>query len=511
MHYNVCFLAEKEDYKEKQKRLVTSFKKMDILPFIASGKKLQSLYLNSYFGFSSLIPKEDTLITELGNALCLYQNTGHYKADEKGILFNERIFNLPIKKDIWSKTKAKNFFIIAPTGGGKSFLANHIFRQLFEEAYILVVVDLGGSYEKLTALLESIAPDSTHYIRYEKGQSIGINPFALSGKSFPDTEKLNELTEFILRLWKRGEAVAENVRVSLRKLIAHFYQVKKDTEKKLDAAYTLESFFDFIAFNQQGIFTQTGIEPEFFNLKEFLHNTGEFVHGGAYGYLFKPSNRYKDIHNKRLVVFELEAAKDDPLLVSILMQAISQTVQQLIWRNKSEKGVVFFDEFAKILQFPGVLASVEYYYQAIRKQEAAVGVVLQSPNQLPLGSTAAAIIDNTPILYVLQNERGYKEITSRFGLDNHSHMLLDSMQNNFQQAPYYTEFFMQQGNRANVFRLQVPEALRLAYMTDGEENARLMALFKNTKDLSKAIQDFMGHSMGDSIRHSMGQQKNRPV
>jgi len=55
------------------------------------------------------------------------------------IYFNDRVYNIPVKKDVWDedrkRIKARNFFIIAPTGEGKSVLANHIFRQFYEKIY----------------------------------------------------------------------------------------------------------------------------------------------------------------------------------------------------------------------------------------------------------------------------------------------------------------------------------------------------------------------------------------
>ena len=488
MHYNISFLSSKEDFDEKETLLVNGLKQLDIKPMIPTGEKLQSIYLNSHFALASHIPIGDTFVTELGQALCFYQYTGPQKSDDDGVLFNERSFNLPIKVDTWGRTKARNFFIVAPTGGGKSFLANHILRQLFEEGHRSVIVDLGGSYEKLTALLESISPDTTRYIRYKPGEAIGINPFEGQGGKISG-DGLQDLAEFILRLWRRGEPVAENVKVSLRKVLSLFASaIKKDTTYP----NSLQGFYDYVAYNKRDIHHTAGIEPEFFPVEEFLHNTGEFTEGGAYGYLFRKAERFSGLYEKRFVVFELEEAKDDPLLVSILMQAIGQTVQRLIWGNKGERGTVFFDEFAKLLQYPGVLASVEYYYQAIRKQEGAVGVVLQSPNQLPMGSTSASIIDNTPILYVLKNERGYDDICTRFGLDGHARMLLGTMQGNLLRAPYYTEFFMQRGTTSHVYRLEVPEALRLAYMTDGEENAKLMAYKERSgEDMQTVIRKYM--------------------
>ncbi len=51
-------------------------------------------------------------------------HTGNYISDATGVIFNERQYNLPVKKDVWDESKkrikARNFAIFAPTGEGKS-------------------------------------------------------------------------------------------------------------------------------------------------------------------------------------------------------------------------------------------------------------------------------------------------------------------------------------------------------------------------------------------------------
>ena len=47
-----------------------------------------------------------------------------FRGDKEGILFNERLYQTPIRKDVWDADKkripARNMIIVASTGGGKS-------------------------------------------------------------------------------------------------------------------------------------------------------------------------------------------------------------------------------------------------------------------------------------------------------------------------------------------------------------------------------------------------------
>jgi conjugal transfer ATP-binding protein TraC len=121
--------------------------------------------------------------------VCLLQNVSNYKSDKEGIVFNERIFNTPVLKDVWDENKkrikARNFGIIAPTGEGKSFLANHIFSQWIDRGYKIVIQDLGDSYQKLSYLY----PEKTIYVRYSHGQPLGVNPFYITDKKGSDNHQ----------------------------------------------------------------------------------------------------------------------------------------------------------------------------------------------------------------------------------------------------------------------------------------------------------------------------------
>src|SRR5690606_41234997 len=91
----------------------------------------------SYPCFSSNFSNDDLYVTDLKHALCLWINNTNYRSDNTGIIFNDRLHNVPVLKDVWDekkkRIKARNFAIFAPTGEWKSFLANNILRQYFED------------------------------------------------------------------------------------------------------------------------------------------------------------------------------------------------------------------------------------------------------------------------------------------------------------------------------------------------------------------------------------------
>ncbi|MEM8896923.1 MAG: TraG family conjugative transposon ATPase [Bacteroidota bacterium] len=480
MHANLCFFARNEsEYDSFDKQVARVWKEMDIRPYYPTGNNLANLFYLSYMGYVSGMNHRFTIDLQL--ALCLFLNVSTYQEDEEGLEFTDRIFNLPIKRDVWDekkkRIKARNFMIVAPTGEGKSFFASHLFRQYYEAGYYMVIHDMGDSYLKLCQLY----PEGTLYIRYQEGEALPINPFSLeNGLS---ASKLNELVNFVCKLWKRGQAATEEEIVSLRKMLKAFYQNVPDSHQ-------FGIFYEFVELNGMSLLEELEIDPLFFDLQEFLHICSEFVGEGAYSYLLAPTEEHIDLNNIRFVVFELGAAKDDPLLLSLLLQMSADIKRKLIWEDRSKRGVIFYDEFARFLQYPDVLASVAYDFQAVRKYSGSVGVVLQSPSQLPSHDTSASMIDNTQVFYVLHNSKGYEAIVNRLGFSTHDHHQLMSLRNQFSGKQKYSEIFLKIGSFGNVIRLEVPLEVYAAYLTEGAAHEEIIKQYEESGDMQEAIQSF---------------------
>lgn len=485
-HLNVIYWAKDERQRpEITSKITAEFKELDMVPHYPKSEERKNYFLNSYFGFSANFSNEDLYVTDLKHALCLLINSTNYKSDLKGILFNDREYNVPIYKDVWDeekrRIKARNFTIFAPTGEGKSFLANTILRQYFESGVRLVIIDLGGSYAKFAKLY----PEQHALLRYESGKNLGINPFYIQDASDITPERLEDLSEFLFELLATSIKASKPQAVALKKILRHYYQ-------EVATGHSLEGFYDFIAINQHQLLERLAIHPEYFNCTHFLHILSEYVHNGLYSFLFETqADQTFRLEDKRLIVFELDDVKENKEILSVMLKLIKSAIQRTIWKNRSERGIILFDEFAKQLKFDSVLESVEFYYQAIRKQNGAIGIILQSINQLPKNSTSASILENSQIIYSLNNEKGYKELAKRLNLSKHDLNQLKSIKNNFSGTRKYTEVFIKIGKESNIYRLEVPPEAYAAYLTDGIENEAIMKLFQEHQNMEKAIQAFV--------------------
>lgn len=486
-HFNIVFWDKDESQLDRiGSKIKTEFKELDIVPYYPKGEERKHYFLNSYCCFTSNFSNEDLYVTDLKHALCLYINNTNYKSDITGVIFNDRQHNIPVLKDVWDekkkRIKARNFAIFAPTGEGKSFLANNILRQYFENGVRLVVIDLGGSYAKFAKLY----PNDHIILRYEQGKNLGINPFYISDVNDLTPERLEDLAIFLLELLASGKATTKAEEVAIKKVLRHYYQ------QNTDSAYSLQDLYKFIDAKKDTLLIELRIQEQHFNVYDFLHIFSEYVDNGLYSFLFNVSEdqTYK-IEDKRLIVFELDEIKDNKEILSVMLKLIKSAIQRTIWRNRSEKGIILFDEFAKQLKFGNVLESVEFYYQAIRKQNGAIGIILQSINQLPNNSISASILENTQVIYSLNNEKGYEELQKRLSLSSHDLNQLKSIRNNLSGLKKYTEMFIKIGKESNIFRLEVPKEVYAAYLTDGEESEAIMKLYEEHNSMEKAIKTYL--------------------
>ena len=481
----VCWSKNEKKLEQSISELTARFKELDIRPYCPQGKARIHYVLNSYPLFSSNFSDTDLYVTDLKHALCLWINATNYRCDKQGIIFNDRLDNIPVMKDVWDeekrRIKARNFAIFAPTGEGKSFLANNILRQYFEQDVRLVIIDLGGSYAKFAQLY----PDQHIILKYEPGKNLGINPFYKTPGEAVTAEWLEDLTNFLIELYVPGERSNKAQEVALKKILRSYYERVKE-------GHSLDGLYRYVQDNRDSLLEKLGIDPGYFNLTNFLHILSEYVGDGLYSFLFKVGeDRSHRLEDKRLIVFELDEVRDNREVLSVMLKLIKSAIQRTIWRNRSERGIILFDEFAKQLKFDNVLESVEFYYQAIRKQNGAIGIVLQSINQLPENHTSATILENTQVIYSLRNEKGYGALRDRLNLTSHDLDQLRSIKNDLKGERKYTEIFIKIGSESNIYRLEVPPEAYAAYLTDGTENQAIMDLYEKTHDMEHAITAFI--------------------
>lgn len=488
-HSNIIYYAKSDSEFDKFTNIIsTVYRTLDYKPHYPNKNSVQEIYLKSLFPYVSTLSNQNLFRTELEVALTLFLNITSYKSDDEGIVFSDRIFNIPIKRDIRDESKKRikawNFFIFAPTGEGKSVLANHIFRQLNEQGKKLVIFDIGGSFKKLSYL---IPQEKSIFFSYEHGKPLGLNPFYVQDITQVDIDRKNSLSEFVYSLWFPDKTIQGEDRTILIKLLDAYYL-------NVDKGHSFPNFYNFIKINSANILEKLGINERFFDLESFLLMTEAYV-TGEYSFLFDKTEDFSHrMEDKDIVIFEFEKANDNVILLSLLLQLGNEAVNKIILEDRSVDGVVFYDELAKFIKEKSIRNRVTHYYQTNRKHSASVGTALQTPDQLPDGPDTNAMIENSQVVYILHNEKGYEPIVNRFNLSEHQHNILKSITPNLKAKNPYTEFALIIGKFIWVMRLELSKESFYAYQTDGKEYNAIMELFNKNNNMELAIKTFMAQT-----------------
>lgn len=492
-HFNVMLLEDNENILNRCIEQVKNiFTNAGFRYYIPSYEGLFNIFVGSVICRESNLDADYKFLTDLHSSLCLNINYTIFKNDDEGILFNDRIYQIPLKKDLWDAKKkripARNGIVVASTGGGKSVTVLNIIQQYIEQGTKNIIVEFGKSFYQLTQLY----PDKSLHIDYDGTKPLGINPFFTNGQ-IPDGEKVKTLVNLILKYW-RIKQIAEDTKqvVSLTKVIRQYYE-------DVNENHSFPSFYNYVKEQGRNIYTRLNILPEYFDIDSFLHVCSEFIEGGFYENVCKPSDFESQLKDFDVVVFELTKIKKDPFLVSVIMTILYDTIESKILADKSIKGNLIFDEYAESQAikdtFSGadIHSTVAFCYQKLRKENGAITTIIQSPAQLPDNEYTQGIIANTQLLFVLPaNEIVYDQTVEAFHIKNQSHInLMKSIRNDFTGTRPHSEIFIRfMDNYATAVRLELSPEKLLAFQTDGERWTKLQEFYSISGSMEKAIEEY---------------------
>jgi hypothetical protein len=207
VHVNVLAWADRpSDLAEVRARLVSAISALDAVPHEET-LGLPQLWWAGIPGNAGDLPENECWDTFLEQAACFLQYESNYRDSPGtfGVRLGDRLTGKPILVDLdvtprqlgW--TQNGNLFVLAGSGGGKSFFMNHLCRSYFDLGMHIVLIDVGHSYRGLCELLHG------YYFTYEESRPMRFNPFHIAPGEVFDTEKKESLKSLLMALWKRSD------------------------------------------------------------------------------------------------------------------------------------------------------------------------------------------------------------------------------------------------------------------------------------------------------------------
>ncbi|MDD5862632.1 MAG: TraG family conjugative transposon ATPase [Prevotella sp.] len=170
----------------------------------------------------------DRFLTLSEPALCLMYKERQAKGDRGAKVkcyYTDRQ-GVPMAIDTTGKENAvkytdnSNFFVLGPSGSGKSFFMNTVMRQYYEQDTDIVIVDTGDSYEGLCSYFGGT------YISYSKEHPISMNPFKITKEEYEGNfeEKKNFLKSLIFLIFRGTEMPSKLEDVLINETITEYYE-----------------------------------------------------------------------------------------------------------------------------------------------------------------------------------------------------------------------------------------------------------------------------------------------
>ena len=474
-HFNlVVSVPIDEDIQKCTNHLENSFGRMGIHISKRAYNQLE-LFVNSFPGNCyGMNPDYDRFLTLSDAASCLMykEHIQHSEDTPLKVYYTDRQ-GVPVAIDISGKegknkiTDNSNFFILGPSGSGKSFFTNSMVRQLWEQNTDVVLVDTGNSYEGLCDYVNG------KYISYTEEHPITMNPFAIKREEL-NIEKIGFLKNLVMLIWKGTNGkITKTEDHLIEDVITEYYDAHFRTGQVKELSFN--TFYEYSTRRIPEIVRDNNLEG--IDLATYNYLLKDFYKGGNHE-LTLNENLDTALFDETFIVFEIDSIKDDPLLFPLVTLIIMDVFIQKM-RIKKNRKVLVIEEAWKAIASPMMAEYIKYLYKTARKFWASVGVVTQEIQDI-VGSPIVkeAIINNSDVIMLLDQSKfkeRFDEIKAILGLtevDCRKIFTINRLENK-EGRSFFREVFIRRGQNAAVFGVEEPHECYMTYTTERAEKEAL--------------------------------------
>ena len=474
-HFNIVVsLPIDEDIQKCTNHLENSFGRMGIHISKRAYNQLE-LFVNSFPGNCyGMNPDYDRFLTLSDAATCLMykEHIQHSEDTPLKVYYTDRQ-GVPVAIDISGKegknkiTDNSNFFILGPSGSGKSFFTNSMVRQLWEQNTDIVLVDTGNSYEGLCDYVNG------KYISYTEEHPITMNPFAINREEL-NIEKIGFLKNLIMLIWKGTNGkITKTEDHLIEDVITEYYDAHFRLGKVKELSFN--TYYEYSTKRIPEIVRDNNLEG--IDLATYNYLLKDFYKGGNHE-LTLNENLDTALFDETFIVFEIDSIKDDPLLFPLVTLIIMDVFIQKM-RIKKNRKVLVIEEAWKAIASPMMAEYIKYLYKTARKFWASVGVVTQEIQDI-VGSPIVkeAIINNSDVIMLLDQSKfkeRFDEIKAILGLtevDCRKIFTINRLENK-EGRSFFREVFIRRGQNAAVFGVEEPHECYMTYTTERAEKEAL--------------------------------------
>ena len=474
-HYNLIVMVKPDtDIQKCTNHLENVFGRMGIHISKRAYNQLE-LFVNSFPGNCYGMNDDYDRFMTLGDAAtCLmYKEKIVHSEDTPFKVYYTDRQGVPVAIDISGKegrnklTDNSNFFVLGPSGSGKSFYVNSMVRQAHEQDTDIVLVDTGNSYEGLCEYFGG------KYISYTEEHPITMNPFKIKREEW-NIEKLGFLKNLMMLIWKGSQGTVSKTEDRLiEQVINEYYDAYFTTKRVSNLCFN--TFYEFSTERLPKICEENGLHG--IDLSSYNYLLKDFYKGGSHDVTLN-ENMDSSLFDETFIVFEIDSIKDDPLLFPLVTLIIMDVFLQKM-RIKKNRKMLIIEEAWKAIASPMMAEYIKYLYKTARKFWASVGVVTQEIQDI-IGSEIVkeAIINNSDVVMLLDQSK-FKErfdtIKAILGLtdvDCKKIFTINRLENK-EGRSFFREVFIRRGQTSNVYGVEEPHECYMTYTTERAEKEAL--------------------------------------
>lgn len=423
--------------------------------------------------------------------------------NSKGIILVD-LFGRPFVFDFWDELnkycQSRNGVLFAPTGGGKSFLINHILDQCYWNGDLIFLIDVGGSYRRITALNNGVYIDSKNI------ENLQFNPFKdcfyQDGQYYPELDEsgkkdalyLDFMASLICSCWygTSGEDISKETYGGVRITINGYFKYVNELLKvgQSDVDVNFDSYYNYVIADYK---ESDGSYRKFIDIDSFIMLLRPYSTEGEYGFLL---NAKESINiDNRWIAFDLFGILTSPRLTSPVLLIVMQMFQKIMDKWYGTNARMFIDEAVDFLQGGFFADYIGGLYRKIRKMGGQIFIITQSIDFLdkldPL--LRSSILGNSEIKLLLNHAKAsasFEKLQKDLSLSNSEMELLRNQ--TAKEGSNYKIGFLKFGDMPGfLFRHEVsPETFSL-YQTNAKDIQLIDDLIKSTGSIEGAVVSFV--------------------
>lgn len=385
--------------------------------------------------------------------------------DDPAVIFRNRLNGLVSFNPFDSKLTNYNALVTGSSGAGKSFLNNCILAQELARGLRVFIIDIGGSYKKLTEALGG------QYLEMDLSDQYRLNPFDIPNPSEePSNQKLKSLLAVIESMVVEDEKskLSKLDRVLLEKAIIELYEEKR----KSNSIPVMSDLSEKLAKSK---------EPTMVDISKVL-----FMWTGSrpYGKLLDGMGSLRT--DATICTFDLKGLSNYPDLQSVMILILTDFILSQVEQDKVNKKRIILDETWQLLKSNAAAGFMEYCARTLRKTGSGITFITQGVEEIVESPIGPAIMNNTATKFILL-QRGDSEILKNaLKLNTQELRLIYSLE---QRKGEFSEGFMIEEDHRQVIRIYPSPFEYWLSTSDASDNKHIQELRDKGLTLVEAIEE----------------------